>query len=182
MKYMGLKICVGDKAHRYYKHTKFHQNLRGDPKFVVGMTHICDRIWHSPVSTHTKSCSFFPTLWKPQVDNWCHSGHGKLCVMNWDFTDSLLTVVSLNLEWFEYREEPQRDITWSLDSIHLPSPFNIPILSPPTTPITTAYDIITCSKKAGHNLAVRNFYTHTMIANRWMNNWCKFRLHSLRHW
>jgi len=104
---------------------------------------------------------------------------GKLFVMNWDFTDSLLTVVSLNLG---YREEPQKDITRSLDSIYLPSPFNTPILSPPTTPITTTCDIITHSKKLPkikHNLGVRNLYTHT---NRWMNNWCKFSLHSLRHW
>jgi len=27
---MGLKICMGDKHHRYYKHTKFCQNLKGD--------------------------------------------------------------------------------------------------------------------------------------------------------
>ena len=32
---MGLKICTSDKHHRYYKHTKFRQNLRGDPKFLV---------------------------------------------------------------------------------------------------------------------------------------------------
>jgi len=36
--------------------------------------------------------------------------------------------------------------------------------------------------KTRHNLGVRNLYTHTMIANRWMNNWYKFRLHSLRQW
>ena len=42
MRYMGLKICMGDKTHRYYKHTKFHQNPRGDPKFLVDMT------WNDP--------------------------------------------------------------------------------------------------------------------------------------
>jgi len=43
MRYMGLKICMGDKTHRYYKHTKFHQNpRRGDPKFLVDLT------WNDP--------------------------------------------------------------------------------------------------------------------------------------
>jgi len=42
MRYMELKICMGDKAHRYYKYTKFRQNLRGDPKFLV------DLIWNDP--------------------------------------------------------------------------------------------------------------------------------------
>jgi len=27
---MGLKICMGDEHHRYYKHTKFCQNPRGN--------------------------------------------------------------------------------------------------------------------------------------------------------
>ena len=35
---MELKICMSDKHHRYYKHTKFHQNPRGDPKFLVDLT------------------------------------------------------------------------------------------------------------------------------------------------
>ena len=35
---MELKICMSDKHHRYYKHTKFRQNLRGDPKFLVDLT------------------------------------------------------------------------------------------------------------------------------------------------
>jgi len=38
MRHMGLKICVGDYSHRYYKHTKFCQNPRGDPKFLVDLT------------------------------------------------------------------------------------------------------------------------------------------------
>jgi len=33
---------MGDKTHRYYKHTKFHQNPRGDPKFLVDLT------WNDP--------------------------------------------------------------------------------------------------------------------------------------
>ena len=35
---MELKICMSDKHHRYYKHTKFRQNPRGDPKFLVDLT------------------------------------------------------------------------------------------------------------------------------------------------
>jgi len=37
-------------------------------------------------------------------------------------------------------------------------------------------------QKKMSNLGVRNLYTHTMIANRWMNNWYKFCLHSVWHW
>ena len=29
---------MGDEHHRYYKHTKFHQNPRDDPKFLVDLT------------------------------------------------------------------------------------------------------------------------------------------------
>ena len=35
---MELKVCMGDEHHRYYKHTKFHQNPRDDPKFLVDLT------------------------------------------------------------------------------------------------------------------------------------------------
>ena len=38
MEYMEIKICMSDKHHRYYKHTKFRQNPRGDPKFLVDLT------------------------------------------------------------------------------------------------------------------------------------------------
>ena len=38
MECMELKICMSDKHHRYYKHTKFRQNPRGDPKFLVDLT------------------------------------------------------------------------------------------------------------------------------------------------
>jgi len=38
------------------------------------------------------------------------------------------------------------------------------------------------TRNKAYNLGVRNLYTHTMIANRWINSWCKFRLHSFRHW
>ena len=33
MWYVELKICMRDKQHRYYKHTKFRQNLRGSLRF-----------------------------------------------------------------------------------------------------------------------------------------------------
>ena len=42
MEYMELKICTSDKCHRYYKHTTFCQNPRGDPKFLVDLT------WNDP--------------------------------------------------------------------------------------------------------------------------------------
>ena len=42
MWYMGLKICMGVMIHGYYKHTKFRQNPRGDPKFLVDLT------WNDP--------------------------------------------------------------------------------------------------------------------------------------
>ena len=42
MECMELKICMSDKHHRYYKHTKFCQNPRGDPKFLVDLT------WNDP--------------------------------------------------------------------------------------------------------------------------------------
>ena len=38
MECMELKICMSDKHRRYYKHTKFRQNPRGDPKFLVDLT------------------------------------------------------------------------------------------------------------------------------------------------
>ena len=34
---------MSDKHHRYYKHAKFRQNLRGDPKFLVDLT------WNDPI-------------------------------------------------------------------------------------------------------------------------------------
>jgi len=38
----GTKNFMDDKTHRYYKHTKFHQNPRSDRKFVVNLT------WNGP--------------------------------------------------------------------------------------------------------------------------------------
>jgi len=38
MQCIRLKIGMGGKYHKYYKHTKFCQNPRGDPKFLVDLT------------------------------------------------------------------------------------------------------------------------------------------------
>ena len=38
MECMELKVCMSGKHHRYYEHTKFRQNPRGDPKFLVDLT------------------------------------------------------------------------------------------------------------------------------------------------
>ena len=35
---MWSKVGMGGEYHRYYKHTKFRQNPRGDPKFLVDLT------------------------------------------------------------------------------------------------------------------------------------------------
>ena len=35
---------MSDEHHRYYKHTKFRQNPRGDPKFLVDLT------WNDPLA------------------------------------------------------------------------------------------------------------------------------------
>jgi len=82
------------------------------------------------------------------------------------------------------REVSQRAITWSLNSVRLRPPFNTPILNPPPLLLPPVISLPAWKKlsKTRHNLYVKNFYTHTMVANRWMNNWCKFCLHSLRSW
>ena len=35
---MWSKVGMGGEYHRYYKHNKFRQNPRGDPKFLVDLT------------------------------------------------------------------------------------------------------------------------------------------------
>ena len=35
---MWSKVGIGGEHHRYYKHTEFRQNPRGDPKFLVDLT------------------------------------------------------------------------------------------------------------------------------------------------
>ena len=41
---MGPKVGMSGEHHRYYKHTKFRQNPRGDPKFLVDLT------WNDPAN------------------------------------------------------------------------------------------------------------------------------------
>jgi len=119
-------------------------------------------------------CSFLLTLWRPWVDDWRHSeamAFLELCVINWNFTDSLPAAISLNLEWFVCRRELQRALTWSLYSIRISHPFNTPILSPPATQHPYYYHQWYYHwhkklPKTRHNLGVRNFYTQTMTTNR----------------
>jgi len=53
---MRLKIYMGDKTHRYYKHTKFRQNPRGDPNSWL--------IWHGMTHMHTNFNNFDYTALK----------------------------------------------------------------------------------------------------------------------
>ena len=41
---MWSEVGMGGEHHRYYKHTKFCQNPRGDPKFLVDLT------WNDPIA------------------------------------------------------------------------------------------------------------------------------------
>ena len=51
---MELKISMGHKTHKQYKHTKFHQNPRSDPKFLVDLT------WNDSYDTaHCDNDEFF---------------------------------------------------------------------------------------------------------------------------
>jgi len=54
-----VKAGIGGEHHRYYKHTKFRQNLRGDPKFLVDLTqndpHLINR--HKTVCNILMVCS-----------------------------------------------------------------------------------------------------------------------------
>jgi len=115
-------------------------------------------------------CSFFL---QPQVD----MALLELCAMNWD---SLPTVISLNLEWFVCREEPPRAITWSLDSNYLPPPFNTPNLSPSTTchPLSLLLRYYPLKKSC-----LKQGIIWVLVTTQWLLiDWCKFCLHSLRHW
>jgi len=96
-------------------------------------------------------------------------------------TCSLPAVISLNLEWFQCREGPQNAIAWSLDYTRLPSPFITSILTHPHPPPLLLPPVISLPvrKKAAQN---EDLYTHTFIANRWMNNWNRFCLHSPKYW
>jgi len=127
-----LYISICDQIWRNPASTHTKSNLQFYQKWTASSMHL-----NSPCTLYFlggwQVCillQIFLTLWKPRVDNWCHSEAMallELCVMNRDFTGSLPAVISLKLEWFVCIEEPQRAITWSLDSIHLPPPFNAPI-------------------------------------------------------
>jgi len=69
---MGLKICMGGKTHRYYKHTKFRQNPRGNPKFLINLT------------------------WNDSYRNACNVFFRDLPVSSFVFHSSLLTVKSIS--------------------------------------------------------------------------------------
>ena len=73
----------------------------------------------------------------------------------------------------------------------------LPPSTPPSHPITTTVHphpptlllpsviLLPARKKllkTGQILGIRNVYTHSVIASEQMNNWCKFCLHSYRHW
>ena len=80
--------------------------------------------------------------------------------------------------------------TWPLDSNRLLTPFYTRILRPPSTPhpltlLLPSVILLPARKKllkTGQILGIRNVYTHSVIASEQMNNWCKFCLHSCRHW
>ena len=61
MECLELKICMSDKHHRYYKHTKFRQNPRGDPKLLVDLT------WNDPIvikyTEHLLQCNACVSAW-----------------------------------------------------------------------------------------------------------------------
>ena len=93
---------------------------------------------------------------------------------------------------------PWRAQTWPLDSNRLLTSFYTRILRPPSTPTLPPYYyphpptlllppviLLPARKKllkTGQILGIRNVYTHSVIASDQMNNWCKFCLHSCRHW
>ena len=93
---------------------------------------------------------------------------------------------------------PWRAQTWPLDPNRLLTSYYTPILRPPSTPTLPPYYyphpptlllppviLLPARKKmlkTGQILGIRNVYTHWVIASEHMNNWCKFCLHSCRHW
>jgi len=56
---------MGVDHHRYYKHTKFHQYPRGDPKFLVDLT------WNDPYA-------IAPMDKQPTILYWCGQMHTPL--------------------------------------------------------------------------------------------------------
>jgi len=66
MRYMGLKICMGNKTHRYYKHNKFHQiqevTLNLGCALVHEKMHWLFTIFNNTTVTFT--IFIFPTRWR----------------------------------------------------------------------------------------------------------------------
>jgi len=48
---------MGGEHHRYYKHTKFRQNPRGDPKFLVDLTRN-DPYWKYNIASFMEASAF----------------------------------------------------------------------------------------------------------------------------
>ena len=46
---------MDDEHHRYHKHTKFSQNLRGDPKFLVDLTQNDPNVYYSGCSKQCRN-------------------------------------------------------------------------------------------------------------------------------
>ena len=53
---MWSKVGMGGEHHRYYKHNKFRQNPRGDPKFLVELT------WNDPYAYVQIEVAFKPYM------------------------------------------------------------------------------------------------------------------------
>ena len=71
MRHMGLKICIGDKTHRYNKYT---WNMSGDPKFLVDLT------WNDPF-----------VRFRQVVESCCLVVSRSRCVL-FNFCESLLVI------------------------------------------------------------------------------------------
>jgi len=63
---MWSKVGMGGEDHRYYKHTKFCQNPRGDPKFLVDLTR------NDPDGDHPETPS------NQTLPSWCRCGKCRL--------------------------------------------------------------------------------------------------------
>ena len=100
---MELKLCTSDKHHRCYKHTKFRQNLRGDPKFLVDLT------WNEP-----KACmeamqnvltNIDPALSKSSIRDFHQLGNTIPPIQNPDLYQ--LNFFALLMQRLSYLKDPQ---------------------------------------------------------------------------
>ena len=76
---MWSKVGMGGEHHRYYKHNKFRQNPRGDPKFLVDLT-------------RNDPYSIFRVLQTPQLK--LMLGTGQLCFVFFTYTVLLAGYIS----------------------------------------------------------------------------------------